>query len=88
MCLANGGELDGARILSRKTCDWMRSNHLPGGADLGAMAGDPSRSGLGFGFGELTIPPILAVHSQVCASDLKPAPWSMQHTIVRSASRV
>ena len=52
MCLANGGELDGARILSRKTCDWMRSNHLPGGADLGAMAGDPSRSGLGFGFGE------------------------------------
>ena len=34
--LANGGELDGARILGRKTVELMASNHLPGGGDLRA----------------------------------------------------
>ena len=53
--LANGGELDGARIIGRKTLEFMRLNHLPGGVDL------PSRSiggfsetpydGSGFGLG-------------------------------------
>ena len=51
ICLCNGGELDGVRILSRKTCEWMRSNHLPGGADMGIMAGEAARSGVGFGLG-------------------------------------
>ena len=32
--LVNGGELDGVRILSRKTVELMRTNHLPGGGDL------------------------------------------------------
>jgi CubicO group peptidase (beta-lactamase class C family) len=27
--LANGGELDGARILGRKTLELMHSNHVP-----------------------------------------------------------
>ena len=53
--LANGGELDGARIIGRKTLEFMRLNHLPNGVDL------PSRSiggfsetpydGSGFGLG-------------------------------------
>jgi CubicO group peptidase (beta-lactamase class C family) len=40
--LLNGGELDGARILSPTTVDLMRSNHLPDG--IGEFA-----PGLGFG---------------------------------------
>ncbi len=32
--LANGGELDGVRILGRKTVELMTMNHLPGGTDL------------------------------------------------------
>jgi CubicO group peptidase (beta-lactamase class C family) len=32
--LANGGELDGVRILSHKTLEFMSANHLPGQADL------------------------------------------------------
>ena len=53
--LANGGELNGARIIGRKTLEFMRLNHLPNGVDL------PSRSiggfsetpydGSGFGLG-------------------------------------
>ena len=37
MCL-NGGELDGARIVGRKTIDLMTRNHLPGGSDLWRMS--------------------------------------------------
>jgi CubicO group peptidase (beta-lactamase class C family) len=33
--LLNGGQLDGARVLGRKTLELMTSNHLPGGATLG-----------------------------------------------------
>ena len=52
--LANGGELDGTRILGRKTVELMRSNHLPGGADLRAFAlpggyGEVGFDGMGFG---------------------------------------
>ncbi len=52
--LANGGELDGRRILSRKTLELMTSNHLPGDADMAAMAlpmgyGEVGFEGMGFG---------------------------------------
>jgi len=36
--LLNGGELDGARILSRKTIELMTTNHLADGKDLAALA--------------------------------------------------
>ena len=53
--LLNGGELDGARILGRKTVELMRQNHLPGGADLGSLAlgafGETQFPGVGFGLG-------------------------------------
>lgn len=35
--LLNGGELDGVRILSRKTVELMTSNHLPPGISYGAF---------------------------------------------------
>lgn len=54
MCL-NGGELDGARILGRKTIDLMTRNHLPGNADLAAMSdslfSETQNAGTGFGLG-------------------------------------
>ncbi len=53
--LANGGELDGARIIGRKTLEFMRLNHLPGGTDLPRVsAGGFSETpyeGSGFGLG-------------------------------------
>lgn len=53
--LLNKGELDGTRLLGRKTVDYMAANHLPGGRDLAAM-GQPVFSetpyeGIGFGLG-------------------------------------
>jgi CubicO group peptidase (beta-lactamase class C family) len=54
MCL-NGGELDGARILGRKTIELMTQNHLPGGADLSSMSrslfSEAQNAGTGFGLG-------------------------------------
>jgi CubicO group peptidase (beta-lactamase class C family) len=54
MCL-NGGELDGARILGRKTIELMTQNHLPGGADLSTMSrslfSEAQNAGTGFGLG-------------------------------------
>lgn len=54
MCL-NGGTLDGARILGRKTIDLMTQNHLPGGADLSSMSrslfSETQNAGTGFGLG-------------------------------------
>jgi CubicO group peptidase (beta-lactamase class C family) len=52
--LANGGDLDGQRILSRKTVELMASNHLPGGGELAEFAlaggyGEVGFSGMGFG---------------------------------------
>jgi CubicO group peptidase (beta-lactamase class C family) len=52
--LVNGGELDGVRILGRKTVDLMRTNHLPGGAELRQYAvpggyGEVGFDGVGFG---------------------------------------
>ncbi|RMB55352.1 CubicO group peptidase (beta-lactamase class C family) [Sphingomonas sp. PP-CE-3A-406] len=53
--LLNGGELDGARILGRKTLDLMTQNHLPGKSDLAAMSkslfSEASNAGTGFGLG-------------------------------------
>jgi CubicO group peptidase (beta-lactamase class C family) len=42
----NGGELDGVRLLSKKTVEYMLSDHIPG------LAGSPSAAtGPGYGFG-------------------------------------
>lgn len=53
--LANGGELDGARILGRKTLDLMTMNHLPGKKDLASMSvsmfSETQNAGAGFGLG-------------------------------------
>ena len=53
--LANGGALDGVRILGTRTLQFMTMNHLPGGRDLAAM-GQPrftetATDGIGFGLG-------------------------------------
>lgn len=52
--LVNGGEIDGRRILSRKTIELMGSNHLPGGQDMAHLAlpmgyGEVGFEGAGFG---------------------------------------
>jgi CubicO group peptidase (beta-lactamase class C family) len=52
--LLNGGELDGARVLSRKTVELMTSNHLPDGGQLRDVAlpggyGEVGFDGTGFG---------------------------------------
>jgi CubicO group peptidase (beta-lactamase class C family) len=53
--LLNGGVLDGARIVSRKTIELMTANHLPGGADLTEMSrslfSEAVNAGQGFGLG-------------------------------------
>ncbi len=52
--LANGGELDGTRILGRKTVELLRSNHLEGDGDMADFAlpmgyGEVGFEGVGFG---------------------------------------
>jgi CubicO group peptidase (beta-lactamase class C family) len=52
--LLGGGELEGVRILGRKTVELMASNHLPGDADLRPFAqpggyGEVGFDGMGFG---------------------------------------
>ena len=54
--LLNGGELDGARLLGRKTIELMTINHLAGGQDLAALApegqfSEATMAGAGFGLG-------------------------------------
>jgi CubicO group peptidase (beta-lactamase class C family) len=53
--LLGGGELDGARLLSRKTIELMTRNHLPGGRDLTdcsiGMFSEVEQAGTGFGLG-------------------------------------
>ena len=53
--LRNGGELDGQRIIGRKTLEFMTSNHLPGGGDLTdcgrALFSETANDGIGFGLG-------------------------------------
>ncbi|WP_439815005.1 serine hydrolase domain-containing protein [Zavarzinia sp. CC-PAN008] len=58
--LLEGGALDGARLISPKTLDLMTANHLPGGADIGAVSRsralftEAGYSGVGFGLGFAT----------------------------------
>ena len=53
--LLNGGELEGARIVSRKTLELMTANHLPGNGDLATMSrslfSEATNAGVGFGLG-------------------------------------
>jgi CubicO group peptidase (beta-lactamase class C family) len=53
--LANGGQLDGRRVLGRKTIELMTVNHLPGAATLQELAlggfGEAGFEGVGFGLG-------------------------------------
>jgi CubicO group peptidase (beta-lactamase class C family) len=54
--LRNRGQLDGVRLLGRKTVELMTTNHLPGGQDLAqlAQAGmftETAYAGVGFGLG-------------------------------------
>jgi CubicO group peptidase (beta-lactamase class C family) len=53
--LANWGQLDGRRVLGRKTLELMTANHLPGGATLQDLAmggfGEAGFEGVGFGLG-------------------------------------
>ena len=44
--LLNKGELDGVRLLGRKTIEWMTINHLPPGLHIG----DDPTTGFGLGF--------------------------------------
>jgi CubicO group peptidase (beta-lactamase class C family) len=56
--LANGGTLNGNRLLSRKTLALMTANHLPGGVDLPALSrslfSEAAYDGVGFGLGFAT----------------------------------
>lgn len=49
------GELDGVRLLGNRTMQFMTRNHLPGGADLGALSSggfaETILEGIGFGLG-------------------------------------
>ncbi len=53
--LLNGGELEGVRIVSRKTLELMTMNHLPGNGDLATMSrslfSEATNAGVGFGLG-------------------------------------
>ena len=53
--LCQGGEYQGARIIGRKTLEFMLRNHLPGGQDLPAMSiggfSETPYAGTGFGLG-------------------------------------
>jgi CubicO group peptidase (beta-lactamase class C family) len=53
--LLGNGELDGQRLLGRKTVEFMRQNHLPDNRDMAAMGqpvwSETSYEGIGFGLG-------------------------------------
>ncbi len=53
--LLGGGELDGTRVLGRKTIEFATRNHLPTGGDLASMGqavfSEASFAGIGFGLG-------------------------------------
>ena len=63
--LRGRGELDGVRLLSPGTVDYMASNHLPGNADLTTygrpLFSETTFDGVGFGLGvSVTVDPIKA----------------------------
>ncbi|MBX3649861.1 MAG: beta-lactamase family protein [Burkholderiales bacterium] len=49
--LLNGGELDGVRVLSRKTVEFMTTDHLGPEVDLSKLNDYPNIRGFGFGLG-------------------------------------
>lgn len=53
--LANGGVLEGERVIGTRTLDFMAMNHLPTGGDLASMGqpqfGETTMEGVGFGLG-------------------------------------
>ena len=53
--LLNGGELEGTRIIGRKSIELMTLNHLTGGGDLASwstsMFSEATNAGVGFGLG-------------------------------------
>ncbi len=57
--LLGGGAVDGTRIVSRRTLEFMTQNHLPGGVDLEEFATDSfsevDYAGIGFGLGFSTV---------------------------------
>ena len=62
LCLGQG-ELDGVRLLGRKTLELMTVNHLPGGKDLSSLSkslfSETTNAGTGFGLGfAVTIDPV------------------------------
>ena len=63
--LAAGGELNGVRILSPRTVEFMASNHLPNNADLTEFGrplfSETTFDGVGFGLGvSVTVDPVKA----------------------------
>ncbi|MCU0261347.1 MAG: beta-lactamase family protein [Ilumatobacteraceae bacterium] len=63
--LRRGGELDGVRILSPRTVEYLASNHLPGDTDLSTIGrplfAETTFDGVGFGLGvSVTIDPVAA----------------------------
>ena len=63
--LMRGGELDGVQLLSPKTVEYMRMNHLPDNRDMAAMGqpvwSETSYDGIGFGLGfAVVIDPVKA----------------------------
>ena len=63
--LLNGGELDGVRILGRKTVELMTTNHLAEGvkSGFGERPGVAGTFGFGLGFGIATSQPLSALGS-------------------------
>lgn len=52
LMLMNKGQLNGVRILSSNTVEWMTSNHLPDDVDIPSMSAMPRADfGIGFGLG-------------------------------------
>lgn len=53
--LANGGELDGQRVIGTRTLEFMTMNHLPNDGDLASIGqprfGETTMDGIGFGLG-------------------------------------
>jgi CubicO group peptidase (beta-lactamase class C family) len=88
--LLNGGQLDGRRILGRKTLELMTCNHLPGGVTLADVAvggfGEAGFDGVGFGLGfavgqgdrVVATGPEFGEDEQLDARARPPRPWPVQ----------
>jgi CubicO group peptidase (beta-lactamase class C family) len=62
-CLLHGGKYEGGRLLSRKTVEWMTSNHIPAWM-LPLKMGNGEAQDYGFGMGFRVITPLMGTHSQ------------------------